>query len=437
MLLAVPALLVVAVYFLHVGPHHLGLGGYRLDLDVYRIGARTWLDGGALYGPMPLTQVGIGLPFTYPPVAAVLFAPLALMSYPAANTLLTAATIVGVLGTLVLFLRSVDVGGRRLATIALAALPLALLLEPVRATLSFGQVNILLMVLVALDCLLPRTPWPRGLLIGIAAAVKLTPAGFVLFLLLVPAARRDRMRTLITATAAFLMTTGLGFVLAPADSREYWGSVLFDTGRIGGAAYAGNQSITGVLARLDLEGVPRLGLWLLLSGVVIGLAARGMRRAFAAGQPALALVLNALAVLLVSPVSWTHHWVWLVPGLLVLGVLGMRSRSRVQLGFAVAGTLLLALSPLWWLPRSDDRELSWAPWQHVVGSSYVVFAVMLLAAAAFGTSLFRAASPDRELSREGVEVRGTGRLIEVDVTDTATRIAARYEDAGEAALAPP
>ena len=131
-------------------------------------------------------------------------------------------------------------------------LPAALLLEPVRNTLAYGQINIVLMALVALDCLTEAPRWPRGALIGLAAAVKLTPAAFVLFFLL----RRD-YRAAAAAGVSFAAATAAGFVLAGHDSVRYWTAAVFQTGRIGNPATPANQCLQAVLARAGLGCTPR------------------------------------------------------------------------------------------------------------------------------------------------------------------------------------
>ena len=142
-----------AIYFVHFG-HAGGLGGYRNDLDVYRTGARVLLHGGDLYGRLPRLTNGSELPFTYPPFAALTFIPLTLVGYRTANWLLTALTIVSVAASLWCFAAATTgEAGARMRRLLPWALPAALLLEPVRSTLAYGQINALLMALVAVDCL--------------------------------------------------------------------------------------------------------------------------------------------------------------------------------------------------------------------------------------------------------------------------------------------
>ena len=365
----------VTFFLLSYHQHGISFGPDRIDLDVYRIGARAWLRGGSLYGRLPPTPAGPKLPFTYPPIAAVLLAPLALVPATVAGTVLTLVTIALAAAVLRLFLR-------RLALNAAAAgwlLPAALFLEPVRNTLSFGQVNVILMALVAFDSLAVEPPWPRGLLTGLAAAVKLTPALFVLFFLL----RRDYRAAAVTALS-FAAATGLGFALAGRDSVRYWTSVVFQVGRVGHPDYAANQSLQGVLARAGLSGLALLAAWLVLSLAVLVVAGLGMRRALAAGEPCLALSLNAFAALLVSPISWSHHWVWCVPAILTQASLARRHRSRLPAAVAACGLVVFAAAPQWWFPHGAGRELRWAPWEQAAGSSYVLFAAAVLVLAACG-----------------------------------------------------
>jgi alpha-1,2-mannosyltransferase len=353
------------------------LSPYRLDLDVYRIGSLTWLHGGNLYGALPWTSARIGLPFSYPPVAAVLLSPLAMVPMAVAGFALTLASIALTLVVLRVFTRSL---ASRLSLWWL--LPAALALEPVRATVSFGQVNIVLMALVTVDCLIPEPGWPRGTLVGLAAAVKLTPAAFILFFLI----RRDR-RAACTAAVSFAAVTGTGFIVDWHDSVRYWTGVVFSTSRPGSPAYVSNQSISGALARsgLDPHSPGGSAAWLALSAVIVVIAVIGMRRAIAVGEPAWALSVNALAALLISPISWTHHWVWAAPALMCLAVTGRRHSWRGGVAAACAGLVLFEVAPMWLLPGTGSNgELGWAWWEQVIGDTYVIFgAVVLVLAARF------------------------------------------------------
>ena len=326
-------------------------GSGVLDLRVYLAGGDAWWDGTNLYsdafsGPN-------GLPFTYPPFAAMLFSGLSPLPVPIVALLWTA---IGIL----LFTAACHTAALRSDTklpwagFGLAAV--CLLLEPLRGGLDLGQINMVLIGLVAVDCLLPRTPWPRGMLIGIAAAIKLTPAIFVLYLL-----SRRQWRPALTAVGTFLACGALGWVLAPGQSRQFWFDAMLDPHRVGGLAYSANQSLRGMSFRL---GAPE-SVWLVLCMVVLAATLVLLPRL---RDDLTALVAVAAAGLLISPVSWSHHWVWAAPALFLL-------HGRVRI--AVAAVFALGLH--WWLPTAGDRELKWSWWQHVVGNSYVWLGIAFLA----------------------------------------------------------
>ncbi|HXV92867.1 MAG TPA: glycosyltransferase family 87 protein, partial [Pseudonocardia sp.] len=268
-----------------------------IDLQVYRWAVATWLDGGDILGEAPVTSVGIALPWVYPPFALLPLSAVSLVPFPVGAGILYALDLLALGGTLYLVARHLwpHAGTPAAVAVAAALLPFTLFLEPVYASFGLGQVNIVLMGLVAADCLAERPRWPRGVLIGIAAAVKLTPAVFVLFLLL----RRD-VRAAVVAVATAAVATGIGFLVDTTASLDYW----FGRGPAAGvsaSAYRTNQSVAGGLARLDLA--PLLGtvLWVLLALVLLAMLVYRVRRVDAA--PGVAA--TGLLALLVSPTSWS------------------------------------------------------------------------------------------------------------------------------------
>lgn len=370
--LAGAQVLVLAALLVSYHDGRLRFPAYRVDLDVYRLGSSALLHGQALYGMLPPTGDGQLLLFTYPPFAAILLTPLAVVPYWAACLVVTLLT----LGLLALVLKTVlRALGARCDWRRVGVLLLALeVLEPVLRTVYAGQIDLLLLALVVLDVLVDSPRWPRGLLIGIAAAIKLTPAVFLLYFLL----RRDS-RAAVTAAVTFLAATALGFLLAGADSMRYWTGALWDTGRVGEPTYAGNQSLLGLLAKLGVEA--RTAWWLSLVAVVLVLTALGMRRALAAGETTLALGLNAVGGLLVSPISWTHHWVWAVVVLLGWAELARRTRRPGFTIVAGVGAVLFVAGPQWWWPRGDEVERNWNFVQQLTGSGYVLFGLAVLVTA--------------------------------------------------------
>lgn len=345
--------------------------GYHIDLEVYRIGVATWRAGGDLYGPLPPTVSGLALPFIYPPFAAMVLLPLEALPWTAAWIALYAASLLSVAVTLYVVARRVWPEGGRPGAVCLASavLPPALLLEPVLETFRFGQVNLVLMALVAVDCLVARPRWPRGLLVGLAAAVKLTPAAFVLFFLL----RGDRRAAAVTVGTA-AAATGLGFAVDPASSARYWFGG--PAAGVSGSVFYTNQTIQAVLARAAVPPLPARAVWLVASLALLVLVVPVVRRS----APPLALVTVAGFALLVSPTSWSHHWVWIAPALLVVGAEAVRRGSR---GWAAAAAVLAAafsVAPFRWLPHEHDAELTWTAAQQVVGATYLIAGIAALVA---------------------------------------------------------
>ena len=413
--LAAVVLLVFAFSLITVAHGRLTFNVYRIDLDVYRLGSRAWLNDHALYGPLPLTQNGLALGFTYPPMSAVLMSPLAMVSSRLAGILITAVTLGLLMSVTALFLRTAGLADtRRSWRLATALLPLAALIEPVRTTLAYGQVNVVLMALVAFDCLLPRTVWwvrlpgsqrripvgwPRGALVGLAAALKLTPAVFVIFFV-----ARRQWRAAATVPLSFAAVTGIGFLVAPHDSSSYWGTMVFDTGRIGPLVFSGNQSLNGVLLRAHLTGNARQDVWLATAAVIglLGLAAT--TRVARAGRTLLALTLTACTSLLVSPVSWSHHWVWAAPVLLTAVLAAHRRGDRRMLAWSYAGLVLFLASPQWWFPHTQNREYGWGWWEQILGSSYVWAALGALIYVASPLFLKHLRAPDPDTRTEIVAI---------------------------------
>ena len=369
----------------------LNFGVYRLDLDVYRIGAQAWMHGRALYGPLPPIANGLYEPFTYPPISAVVMAPLALISTTAAGVIMTAISLALLISVLALFLRATKLAaGRGSWKLAIAMLPLAVLIEPVRTTLAYGQINIVLMALVAFDCLLPstwftvrgrRVGWPRGALTGVAAGMKLTPLVFLLYFVV----RRD-WRGCLNLAGGFVVTTGLGFVFCPHDSWQYWTSTVFQTNRIGPHVFSSNQSITGVLYRAHLTGGMENKAWLAACVVVGAIALLALYKTARQGKTVTVLALTACTELLVSPVSWSHHWVWAAPVLVCALLKGWRLRPKFgwrYFAIASAVTAVFLSEPQVWFPHTDNRELGWAWWEQIIGSAYVWVALVTLCVFAF------------------------------------------------------
>lgn len=357
---------------------------FKFDAWIYHQALTHWWQGGELYHwwAFPKDQL---YPFTYPPFAAWLLSPLVLAESQAAQALLTLATPVCTALTVLLLARTLQLPERWLGVVTpWGALAACLLLEPFSKTIEYGQVNVILLLLVAVDLLalrpggaLARLAPARGALCGLAAAIKLTPAIAVLVLLV----RREwRAAVVMSLTAA--AATGLGALLSPAESWEFFTQAMLDPTRAGDAEYAGNQNLRALLVRLVPAAVerPLWGLSVVAAVVAAYLLARRLERLRERECPEELVLLTQTCVvmtlgLLVSPISWSHHWVWGLPTLAALGALAWRLRSQALLGTAICGLTLLVMAMHWWLPEHEHVEMTWPLWAKVTGSSYTLWAL--------------------------------------------------------------
>lgn len=337
-----------------------------VDSAVYRSGALAVLHGEPLYERLAATpDWSPDLPFAYPPFAALLFLPLAVLPTQLAWGVVAALT-ASALGVVV-----------RLTSPGLRAWWLLLpLLEPVWRTVALGQVNVLLMALVVVDVVALRGSRWSGVLVGLAAAVKLTPLVFVLHLV-VTGRRADALRAVGAFTAAGLA----GLVLLPGDSLRFWASAVLGANDALANGWWGNQSLHGLVHRLAaVPAAPLLVVGTAVCLVAAALLARTLdRRADVVG----ALLVTAFCGLLVSPISWTHHWVWVVP------LCGL----AVRRGAPWAAVAVAALFGGWafaLVPRDHGRELGWTPLESLLGNAYVLGA--LAAGAVLAVVLARSAA---------------------------------------------
>jgi alpha-1,2-mannosyltransferase len=383
LLLQLPALAALG----YAGWRLIGTMPYRIDIDVYRMGGQAWLDGHPLYSHDVKfrTPIGLNLPFTYPPLAAVFFAPFAWLGMPAASVTITLITLALLLVSTMMVLTGLGVWTttrmvpgpawlRRWWLTTLIVAWATLHLEPIEANFAFGQINVVLMTLVIAECVPRRTAWPRGMLLGLGIALKLTPAVFLLYFLL----RRDR-RAVLTSLASVVAAIAAGFALAWRDSWEYWTHTVRNTDRIGSASLNTNQNIAGTLARLGLDEHQRFLPWVLACLVVLALTVWAARRALRAGEPVLAVICIALFGLAVSPVSWSHHWVWILPAVLVTGVLAWRRRNVALAVVSAAGVAVMVWTPIDLMPKHHEVTASW--WRQLVGASYLWWALATIVAA--------------------------------------------------------
>jgi len=307
-----------------------------IDLQVYRAGGEHVLAGVPLYDGGVL----LDLPFVYPPFAAVVFVPLTVLPLPVLKFAWTAAGV-----ALVVFVvrRSAALIGMR-ADPAVVALLVAVLLalDPIRTTFYLGQINVVLLAVVLADVTGRPGRW-RGVGVGLAAAVKLTPLVFVVYLMLT-----GRTRAAVTALATFGAAVGVGFLVAPADSVTYWLEGTFAAAdRISPVASTANHSLAGLLAR---AGAPE---WIGLAATSV-VAAAGLAVAVLAhrrGETLLGVTVCGLLSAALAPFAWSHHFVWFGP--LVVLLAHHASGGERRAAVALAGVVVVTLAFVTRLPGPE------------------------------------------------------------------------------------
>jgi alpha-1,2-mannosyltransferase len=324
-----------------------------VDLTVYRDGGLIVRHVRPYYDPhayAPLYNWGgfspLALKFTYTPFAAVAFAAVSFLPWGVivdGSVVVNMAALVAALwftfGGLGYTERRVRLGATLLAAAAV------FWLQPVVRTIYLGQINLVLMAAIMWDLCQPdrtasgRRRWWKGALTGVAAGIKLVPLIFVPYLLVT-----RRFREAAATVAGFLVTVAVGFAVLPHDSAKWWlhGMFLADGNRTGFMGWAGNQSLRAIVTRFAGSIAAGQGPW--IAAAVVALAA-GLTAAYLlnrAGYPVPALLATALTGLLVSPVSWDHHWVWIAPGLALIIDAAVRAGRAGATGLRAAWYALAA-----------------------------------------------------------------------------------------------
>jgi alpha-1,2-mannosyltransferase len=376
-----------------------------VDLQVYRLGGDVvgQLAPGYHAGlAAPLYDwPGHGLQFTYTPFAAIVFTVLALPPWTVVKMVFLAVNILAFL--LTIWATMGGLGYRATLTRAGGTLLLGAVLfwtEPVQRTIYLGQVELVLMALIMWDMCQSDRRWWKGAGIGIAAGIKLIPLIFIPYLLLT-----RRYRQAAVAAGTFAVTVALGFAIRPADSGAWWLHGLFAKGsRTGFLGWEGNQSLQALITRLSGSIAGGQPIWLAAAAVtlVIGLlSAAALTRA---GHDVAGVLTCALTALLVSPVSWDHHWVWIVPGVTAVACYGLRAGGALRWTCLAGAALVTGLFGAWpgflwgqpadlgafsegfiWAPpntnpgtfaKLGDRvsyvEYHWSGWQLITGNLYVL-----------------------------------------------------------------
>jgi alpha-1,2-mannosyltransferase len=315
-----------------------------IDLQVYVYAVKDMLAGKDIFAT---TTPFWNLYFIYPPIAAILMTPLAFGPYVFWQVVWT--------GGLVWAQQSVlkRCGAPRGWKLGLIGIAVLLAMEPIRTTLGYGQVNTILMALVIADLLPDPSAQPRripqGTLIGLAAAIKLTPALFVIFMFLI-----GKRRPAITALISFAVFTGIGAILLFRETLVFFGGLSGGDTRTASPLYAGNQSLLGVFFRLlDTSRTTTL-VGLAVAGVLAVLGCLVAAHWWRNGEKVFAVALVGLTTCLASPLSWTHHYVWILPMAMAVLSSGIPRWARYVGGLWVIWVCVCL--PLAVLPYGGGRE---------------------------------------------------------------------------------
>lgn len=343
---------------------------YLMDLDVFRDAGYAFLHHTPLYTEGFYSHSGFR--FIYPPFAAFLFAPMALIGSTTLQVLWTAGLIALVWWILKVVYQRLDI--TRASLVASASLGVVLLLEPFRSNFAFGQINIILMALVVADVLGVIPSRFRGIGIAVAAAIKVTPAAFGLLLLL----RKD-IPSVARAFGAFFATVAFGYWLRPDSSVFFWTDEFFATDRAGDQEFFRNQALTGLIARFGFsEGTSKI-LWIIGAAIIVTATAWAAHRFLRAGETVPALALVGLATLLAAPIAVTHHWVYS----LFLVPLLVAPRYRRWWPVLLPATLIFLFGPNKLLTDASSRGWVEQMVLETLGNSQAIIAVVVFVAGVF------------------------------------------------------
>jgi alpha-1,2-mannosyltransferase len=328
-----------------------------IDLQVYVYAVNDMLAGKDIFAT---TTPFWHLYFIYPPIAAVLMTPLAFGPYVMWQLIWTAALVWAQQSVL---RRCRAPRGWKLGLIGIAVV---LVMEPIRTTLGYGQVNTILMALVVADLLPDRSDrwkrFPQGVLTGLAASIKLTPALFVVFDFLI-----GKKKAAIWGIIGFLGFTAVGAIFLPHQTLTFWTGLSGGDTRTAGPIYAGNQSLLGVFFRLAGGGGVKLTLvGLGVAGIVALIGAVVASYWWRAGQKVFAVAIVGMCTCLASPLSWTHHYVWVLP--LAMAVLVERLPRWVRIWGGAWVLWICACLPLAVLPYAGGRERDYDALQQLVAN---------------------------------------------------------------------
>jgi len=378
-----PLLLILSVAARLAWTYLTPTGANFVDLHVYLGGAAAIDHPGTLYSYVYADQTpDFPLPFTYPPFAAVVFYPLHLLPFGLVAFVWQVGTMVALYGAIRISQGLLGIPADR--RVAMVWTAVSIWIEPLRSTFDYGQINVFLMLGVLWAVYTTRW-WLSGLLVGIAAGIKLTPAISGIYF-----AGARRWREVVSSAVVFLATVGVSALIVGDQARYYFTDLLGDARRVGPIATSFNQSWRGAISRIlghDAGFGPLVLGAIAVTAVAAVLAWRALDGPDRLGK----LLVVELFGLLFSPISWTHHWVWLVP----LMIWALHGPLRERLGARVVGWGWLALTLIGvpWL-LSFAQPTIWQisrPW-------YLAWAGLVYVVAALATLIWIATTGRRAAS---------------------------------------
>jgi alpha-1,2-mannosyltransferase len=374
----------------------LGLLHQQLDLSTYLLGGAHARSNDLFTVTYPTDHLG----FTYPPFAALLFAPFAHVPLRICEVLSSWVNVAALCALIAVSLRAVCAALDRRAVVwwALALVLPVLMFDPVRQTFLLGQVNIVLALMVVADMTLDL-PLPRGILVGLAAAIKVTPIILVPYLLLT-----RQGRSAARAVASFCAAALLAAALNTSTSWSYWTHDVRDPQRAGMLSWIGNQGLLGALERMLGHALTTTSTFaLVLTVCAVGLAMGAV--AYRRSSPVLGFLVVEATESLASPVSWSHHFIWVV--LLVAWLALAEDRPRYGEWCAVGVSVLLWAAPDWWVPHGPGVTFAGRGWLIPLADSYALLFIALLVGTAIRVLRSRAEQPLRA-GRRAMTPSGAG-----------------------------
>ncbi len=386
---------VVSTVVAIIGVTTLALVHEQIDLSTYLLGGAHARSSNLFTVTLPIDHLG----FTYPPFSALLFAPFAHSPLRLTEVAFSWLNLGGVFALIAVSLRAVcsALDKRTIVWWSLVLLVPVLMFDPVRQTFLLGQVNIILALMVVADMCLDL-PIPRGILVGLAAAIKLSPIILIPYLLLT-----KQVRAALWASGSFCAAALVALAAAPSNSWAYWTHYVRDPQRAGMLSWIGNQGLLGAIERgLGHDVTTPTTFVILVTTATVGLAVGAM--AFRRSSPVLGFLVIEATESLANPVSWSHHFIWVV--LLVAWLALAEDRPRYGEWWALAVSVVFWAAPNWWVPHGPGVTFAGRGWLIPISDSYALLFIALVVSAGVRVCRARVAQPAVGRSRRAMATSG-------------------------------